>query len=141
MRTIESVIARWRKQGIKLTPKRVAILREILDDRTHPSAEVLYKRLRRRLGLSFATIYNNLEGMVRNGDVGVLRVNDTMRFDPNPDPHHHAICERCGEIFDVPARADIRATLPRGFRRHRVSLEFRGECRHCRRKARNNGAR
>jgi Fur family peroxide stress response transcriptional regulator len=138
---VDSIVARWKKQGIKRTPKRVAILREILGDTTHPSAEALYKRLRRRLGLSFATIYNNLESMVRNGDVGVLRVNDTMRFDPNLDPHHHAICEGCGEIFDVPARANIRVSLPRGFRNRRVSLEFRGECRSCRGKAKKNGTR
>ncbi len=133
MRTLSGVLQEWRRRGVKATPQRRAILETLLGDSSHPSAEAIYRRLRRK-GVSFATVYNTLETMVNHGDLDVLRVNETMRFDPNLDPHHHAVCDVCGRIFDVPLRSNPRAQLPPGFERRRVAVEFRGVCKDCRRR-------
>lgn len=99
-----AMLARVRASGLKLTPQRMAIVRELAADPTHPTAQELYERLREALPtMSFATVYNTLDALAEAGLCEALSLSPgASRFDPNMEPHHHAVCDRCGLVRDVP---------------------------------------
>jgi Fe2+ or Zn2+ uptake regulation protein len=122
-----------REAGLKATPQRIAILRALDGDETHPTAQELYERLRGEFPtLSVATVYNTLSALTRMARCVPLELGGPVRFDPNVSAHDHAVCERCGRIRDVglqPSAAD--AAELSGFQVHRVERIYRGFCAQC----------
>ena len=98
------MLACVRSSGLKLTPQRMAIVRELAADPTHPTAQELYERLRLSMPtMSFATVYNTLDALAAAGLCAALSLAPgPARFDPNMAAHHHAVCDRCGLVRDVP---------------------------------------
>jgi Fe2+ or Zn2+ uptake regulation protein len=91
-----------KRGGLKLTPQRLAIVREIADDTSHPTAQELFDRLQRSFPtMSFATVYNTLDSLAQLGLIGSIRLGTAVRFDPNIADHHHAVCDACGSVIDV----------------------------------------
>ena len=134
-----SMLACVRATGLKLTPQRMAIVRELAADPTHPTAQELFERLRPALPtMSFATVYNTLDALASAGLCAALALAPgPSRFDPNMKAHHHAVCDRCGEVRDIPSdfhpdRAVARA-LPAapGFEVRSVEQIYRGVCASC----------
>lgn len=129
-----------RSRGLRITPQRVAIVRLFAEDPSHPTAQELFERLRPTFPtMSFATVYNTLDALAGAGLSRTLRLGNAARFDPNTEPHHHAVCDRCGAIVDIPAKdqhADppakrsVRAVAP-GFAVTRVEHIYRGLCARC----------
>src|SRR3989442_12259218 len=105
--TAERMLAGVRAAGLKLTPQRMAIVRELADDETHPTAQELFDRLRPSLPtMSFATVYNTLDALASAGLCAALSLSPgASRFDPNMEAHHHAVCDRCGLVRDIPHEA------------------------------------
>ncbi len=128
-----------RAAGFKLTAQRRAVVCLFADDRSHPTAQSIFERLRAsHPSLSFATVYNTLDALSTAGTSGVLKVGAAARFDPNTDPHEHAVCERCERIVDLPVEScapaeSHKALLERetGFAVHFVETIYRGVCRDC----------
>ena len=90
------------EKGLRLTHQRLEILRELVGAKDHPSAEVVFGRVRRRLPtISLDTVYRTLSTF---DDLGlVMRVpvtGDQGRFDADTSPHHHFVCSRCKSIYD-----------------------------------------
>ncbi|MHB1415452.1 MAG: Fur family transcriptional regulator [Chloroflexota bacterium] len=126
-----------RRAGLRLTPQRLEILRELAGDRTHPSAEELHRRLRKRLPtLSLDTVYRTLATLERLGIVARLQLAEgRARYDAGRPAHHHLVCRECGRIedFSWPAFEDL--PLPAGADQWVLEerrLEVRGLCRRCR---------
>jgi Fur family peroxide stress response transcriptional regulator len=143
----ERMWARLRQAGLKLTPQRMAIVRELCADPTHPTAQELFERLRPTMPtMSFATVYNTLDALASAGLCASLSLSPgPSRFDPNMDAHHHAVCDRCGLVRDVPparrsghdrgpARAGALDAAP-GFVVRAVERIYRGLCADCARAA------
>src|SRR3569832_64989 len=87
--------------GLKLTAQRRAIVQRFAAEETHPTAQELYERLRGEFpGMSFATVYNTLDALTARGLSSTLRLGTAARFDPNIEPHHHAVCDGCGAVVD-----------------------------------------
>src|SRR5262245_65501364 len=101
---VAAMLARVRGSGLKLTPQRIAIVRELAADPAHPTAQELFERLRPALPtMSFATVYNTLDALAAAGLCAALSLSPgPSRFDPNMKPHYHAVCDRCGLVRDVP---------------------------------------
>ena len=129
----DSMLAGLKTAGLKLTPQRIAIVREIADDLSHPTAQALFERLRPAFPtMSFATVYNTLDALAGCGLTGSLNLGGAVRFDPNTDPHHHAVCDACGTVVDVAVDAATPASLSvSGFRVLREERIYRGLCDHC----------
>ncbi|WP_437977272.1 transcriptional repressor [Sorangium sp. So ce295] len=142
---IASMLACVRASGLKLTPQRLAIVRELAADPTHPTAQELFERLRPALPtMSFATVYNTLDALASAGLCAALSLSPgASRFDPNMAAHHHAVCDRCGLVRDVPCeppdpsaeRSDEIAPAPLaaapGFEVRAVERIYRGLCAAC----------
>ncbi|OJY17897.1 MAG: hypothetical protein BGO98_09420 [Myxococcales bacterium 68-20] len=134
----DGVLADLKRAGLKLTPQRMAIVRELADDCTHPTAQELFERLRPAFPtMSFATVYNTLDALAKLGLLGSLRLGTAVRFDPNTAPHHHAVCDACGAVVDLPAGPPLRPSVKKsieetsGFEIHTEERTYRGRCRSC----------
>src|SRR5829696_2819643 len=91
-----------RERGQRVTPQRLAIHRTIRRLDRHLSAEELLEAVEETVpGVSLPTVYSTLElleglGLIRR----VGSFNGRAMFDPRVDPHHHAVCSRCGRVDD-----------------------------------------
>lgn len=95
--------ARAAARRLRMTPQREVLLRILGETPHHPTAEELYRKVRKVLpSVSAATVYRNVQTLVDAGVLSVLeRAGQAIRYDPNPEEHHHFVCERCGEVTDV----------------------------------------
>jgi Fe2+ or Zn2+ uptake regulation protein len=87
------------------TDARRVIMEELKDLKTHPTADEVYDRVRKRIPrVSLGTIYRNLEILSENGQIRKLETGGTQkRFDGNTSVHYHLRCYLCGRISDLPA--------------------------------------
>jgi Fur family peroxide stress response transcriptional regulator len=136
-----------KRAGLKLTPQRIAIVRLFAGDESHPTAQDLFERLQPEFpSMSFATVYNTLDTLAKTGLAGIVRLpgkrGDAARFDPNTGPHHHAVCDGCGAVVDLPAGSleptpaavkKLRRAAP-GFSVRAVERTYRGLCARCARR-------
>ena len=121
----------------KFSKKRAAILEALRATDEHPSAEMLYARLKTEFpDLSLGTVYRNLAMFVADGDaVSVGTVNGQERYDADTGPHAHFICASCGRVLDVcsPNLTGLAREVERetgGVVTSR-SLSFSGTCARC----------
>ena len=91
-----------KKQGIKVTPQRLEIFLEVIDADDHPSAEDLFRRVRRRMPtISLDTVYRTLGTFDQQGLIAKIHfLEDKARFDPNTNHHHHVVCTKCKSVTD-----------------------------------------
>jgi Fur family peroxide stress response transcriptional regulator len=127
--------------GLKMTPQRRAILKFLDGNKTHPSAEGIYKELLRQYpSMSFATVYNTASRLVDAGKVQELCIDPSKkRFDPDVTFHHHFLCSVCETIFDIANDAflNLNPLAIKNLDGHQVDairLNLRGICRDCRTK-------
>jgi Fe2+ or Zn2+ uptake regulation protein len=93
-----------RASGIQPSAQRVAVGDYVLHTLEHPSADLVWKRVRERFPwISRATVYNTLNLFVDKGLLQRLNLSeDSIVFDPITETHHHFIDEKSGAIHDVP---------------------------------------
>ena len=118
------------------TKQLSVIWQAIKDDKSHPTADQIYARVRRKLpNISLGTVYRNLQKLVGSKELQVLMLGRSQHFDPLVQRHQHFICEVCDRVFDVPvdAQREIRpAKLPEeGFTVTSHQLAFYGTCKTC----------
>lgn len=112
------------------------IWRAIKDDSSHPTADQIYDRVRKKLShISLGTVYRNLQKLVTDDKLQVLMLGRAQHFDPLVERHQHVICESCDRVFDVMVdrQREIKpAKLPHeGFKVTSHQLAFYGVCKHC----------
>ncbi len=100
---IDRFIQKCREHHLSVTPQRLAVYREIMDDHSHPNPETIYKRVKEQFPtISFATVYKTLETFEKYGIISIVTtIHNTVRYDPITEPHHHAICVRCKKVIDI----------------------------------------
>jgi Fur family peroxide stress response transcriptional regulator len=98
-----SMIDILRKKGYKATPQRIEICRYALRSRDHPTAQRIYKEVKKVYPtVSLATVYKTLQILREHKMIQELDFPEGQaRFDPNVGPHINLICLRCGSIQDV----------------------------------------
>jgi Fur family transcriptional regulator, peroxide stress response regulator len=138
---VDEMIEQCRSAGMNVTPQRIAIYRALLQSEEHPTPEMLFRVVSRKMpSLSLATIYKTLDAFV---EIGLIRavpvVSEKRRYDANVDPHHHLVCSSCGEIRDYYTH-DYDSLVPshpvNGFTPKAVSVNITGICAACLREKR-----
>lgn len=127
-------IATARAEGIKLTHQRLEIFRELAAREEHPDAETLFKAVGVRVPtMSLDTVDRPLWLLHDLGLVATLGPRrEAMRFDVNPDRHHHDVCARCGLIRDLESDELNLLPMPAALRELGGVLEARvGVCVSC----------
>lgn len=133
-------VDRCRERGLSVTQQRLVIFKELASTEEHPTAEELYRRLRKRYPtMSLSTVYKNLETLEKNGFVSRTPTrNSIARYDANQDPHHHLVCRLCDRVEDWYTDKSILETAGKGIRGFAVEscqIHFYGVCGECREKS------
>lgn len=89
--------------GVKFSRQRQAILEYLYNTKEHPTAETVYSNVRISYPkVSLGTVYRNLNLLADEGEILRLSCGDgSDRFDGNPNPHYHFLCNHCGRILDL----------------------------------------
>lgn len=128
-----------RSKGFRITPQRMAILKYLISERSHPTAEQIYKKVSREYPMmSLATVYTTLEVMKKLGFVEEMGfAKESARYDTDPTPHINLVCLKCGSIEDAEAEEALTAltahVVPTRFTILGHRFELYGYCERCRR--------
>ncbi|MCX7621176.1 MAG: transcriptional repressor [Acidimicrobiales bacterium] len=136
MKTPAELTELFRSRGLKITPQRVSIFRALYDNDTHPTAEAVYAKVLEEMPtISLRTVYQTLNDLAAMGEITQLDLGTgSARFDPNLSPHHHLVCESCGQVRDVYGEFDgvkIPKNKLAGFQVSSTEIVFRGLCPDC----------
>ncbi len=144
---METYLQVLKSHELKITQHRLEILRYLDAHRTHPTADEIYKTLKKVYpSLSKTTVYNTLEALAKAGIIQQLTISPTeLRYEFRHDMHHHFICKRCGCIIDIDfacpnVKIISRDIMKNGHQIDEVHGYFKGICKQCLDKEeRNNG--
>ncbi|MEW5923436.1 MAG: transcriptional repressor [Candidatus Zixiibacteriota bacterium] len=124
----------------RMTDQRRVILDELRSTKSHPTADELYRTVRKRLPrISLGTVYRNLDiltkaGLIQKLDFGAGQ----SRYDADLSDHYHLRCVDCNRIVDVMGlprlEYDNNILSESAFEIIGHSLEFLGICPDCRSK-------
>jgi len=133
----ECLVSQLRERGMRVTPQRIVIHRELCGHSQHMTAEQVLARVSEVLpGTSLPTVYSTLEllevlGLVRRVGTG----NGAVVFDSRVEPHAHTVCRRCGAMADLEGTAAPEDALTRagatGFVPDHAQLVVWGLCPDC----------
>lgn len=138
MHSFENTIQKLRSRGYKLTPQRLAVIKYMLGNTSHPSATMVYKELKRRYPtISFSTVYNTLNTLEKVEEIRSIHVFDEhLNFDPETKPHIHFHCKECNSIKDVFLFEGQSIHIPEdeidGHKVDSYEIVFTGTCKDCR---------
>lgn len=102
----------------------------------HLTAEQIYMKLKsENSSLVLATVYNNLNSLVRDGKIRKLSVENGPDHYDRIERHDHMICSECGKIRDVYLR-DLTEEIQQetGTEIQGYDLQIRYICEECRKR-------
>jgi Fur family peroxide stress response transcriptional regulator len=129
-----------RRQGVSITPQRVAIYKLLATSKDHPDAESIYGRVKIDFPyISIDTVYRTLSTFAQMGLVNEVEgYGQAKRYDPDLKPHHHFRCRKCEKIVDFEEQGLDNLKIPKAIREKysvlSVKVVAEGLCDMCRRK-------
>jgi Fur family peroxide stress response transcriptional regulator len=133
----EWFIGKCRESGLKVTPQRLAIYRELLKTDEHPSAEMMYSKIKKYFpGISLDTVNRTLMTLNEIGAAGIVEgTGDARRYDAEKDEHQHFKCIKCKRIIDFHHKPFDDIKLPtyinKKFKVLRKTVYLEGICDQC----------
>ncbi len=82
--------------------QREEIIKVVKDSYNHPTAEEIYMTVKAKdPAVSRSTVYRNLGLLVESNIIKQISMKvGPDRYDYVREPHNHAMCMKCGKIFD-----------------------------------------
>jgi len=128
-----------RKEGLKITPQRMAVLEEIMKGKGHRESEDVYMAIKDcKTYVSRATVYRTLDILVQHGFARKLNLGDgRARYERKIDsPHHdHMICNNCAKIIefvnDEIEKIQEEITIQHQFKLQQHIHQLFGICKEC----------
>ncbi len=125
------------KNELRKTPERLAILKHIHAIDGHFTAEMLFKIMQTNFRVSLASVYNNLDLLLKSGLItrhqfGSQKAQYERTFLTNV--HHHIVCINCGkmkEFTDNNLKANIESKKIKNFLPTHFNLYIYGFCNKC----------
>ena len=123
------LISRLKARGQRVTMPRLAVHRFVASAPKHVTAEDVHSELP---SLSFATIYSTLDLLEQLELVRRVSTMDGVAvYDSRTEAHDHAVCRKCGRMFDVEAVGVRAGAAPAGFQVEQAVVQFVGVCADC----------
>jgi Fur family peroxide stress response transcriptional regulator len=126
-----------RKTGLRVTPQRIEVYKQLISTDEHPSAEILYEKVRKTFpSISFDTVNRTLLTLSRVGAAYIVEGSESVRrFDGGIDKHQHFKCIKCKRIIDLHNKAfdDIKvpASIGKRFTVLKKTIYLEGVCDLC----------
>lgn len=121
---------------VKPSLQRMALLDDLLQNRTHPTVDEVYTRLYPKIPtLSKTTVYNTLRLFAEKGVAQMLTIEEQrLRFDADMRPHAHFLCKKCGKVYDLfgaKHAADDSVETIEGHQVLETQVYYHGICKKC----------
>lgn len=96
--------------------QREVILETLKGTYTHPTVEELYNMVNKKYPtISKSTVYRNINILLKSNAIRKIKMQSRAdRFEYVFEQHYHAICEKCGNVFDFKydfQREEIKKTI------------------------------
>ena len=138
---LSNLICKLRDEGHRLTPQRMAVIKTLIGNQEHLTAEQVHERVKVDFPMtSLATVYKTVSMLKEMHEVQEISVDgEGKHFDgATGHPHPHLICTNCRRIEDIdlgdihPLPAEIARQT--GYRIEGHRLDFFGVCPACQEK-------
>lgn len=120
-----------------MSKQRQVVLTAVLNSHDHPSAEMILLRSKEIMpSINLATVYRNLNALIKEGLVKKVVAEGGDRFDTTTYNHAHFQCLSCNSVTDVMG-VDLNGVTDKcgnGYVVNGVDLIIKGICPDC-----NNG--
>ncbi len=129
-----TAIATLTSSGIRPSAQRIAILRYLMEHRTHPTVDEIFRALHPIYPtLSRTTVYNTLHLLVEGGTTMCLDIESgNARYDYAPEgPHAHFLCTGCHKIIDIFSSPVPHPSLLEGYKIDSTYIYYKGVCPDC----------
>jgi Fur family peroxide stress response transcriptional regulator len=139
---MEAFKAKCRAAGLKVTPQRMAVYEVLIKSNEHPSAEMVFRKVKRTLpNISLDTVNRTLLTLYEIGAAfAVEGSGDAKRFDGNLKSHQHFKCIKCKRIIDFHHKPFDNIAVPKSISRRftvlRKTVYLEGICDLCRKMGR-----
>ncbi|MDH4238347.1 MAG: transcriptional repressor [Phycisphaerae bacterium] len=134
---MEALRAKCREAGLKITPQRMAVYKVLIETEQHPSAEVVFRKVREVIpNISLDTVNRTLLTLADIGAASIVEgTGDVKRFDGKLETHQHFKCVKCKRIFDFHYKPFDNIEVPKNISRRFTVLKktvyFEGVCDMC----------
>ena len=93
---------RLENEGFRITPQRMTIFCCLVESKDHPSAEMVYQKVKKEFpNISFDTVNRTLLSLWEKGLIRIVEGGSgPRRFDANLKKHYHFRCSNCKRIMD-----------------------------------------
>lgn len=123
--------------GLRITPQRLSIFCCLVQSKSHPSAETVYKKVRKEYpNISFDTVNRTLLCLLEKGLIKMVESgHGPRRFDADLTQHHHFRCLYCKKIIDFESQNYDNIKIPEDIRKRfkifRQNIILEGICPTC----------
>lgn len=103
---MEEHIRKLKKKGLKVTPRRLAMISLFAESGKHLTPEEVWGLLRKNFKkCGFPGVYRNLESLAECGILTRIKQSDRKRHyglcTAGKGHHHHITCVECGKVEDI----------------------------------------
>jgi len=122
------------EKGIKPSLHRMKVLEYLINNKNHPTVDLIYKDISSDIPtLSKTTIYNTLKAFQEGNVVQAVTIEENeVRYDAVCDKHAHFKCTKCGRLYDI--EMDTKVLNLKSISGHVVReshLYYKGICKSC----------
>ncbi len=142
---LDTFTAKCHAAGLKITPQRMAVYKALVETSEHPSAETVFRRVRRTLpNISLDTVNRTLLTLSEIGAAFIVEGSgEPKRYDGNLDSHQHFRCIKCKRVIDFYHRPFEHICIPLSIAKRfavlRKTVYLEGFCDLCKRRESNIG--
>ena len=126
-----------RRQGVRVTAQRLAVLRAV-SDRPHSTAADIDELVRAEIGaVSLQAVYDALATLTETGIIRRIQpAGSPARYEDRvADNHHHLICRTCSRMVDVDCAVGfapcLTASEDSGYEIDEAEVIYWGRCPEC----------
>lgn len=131
---IEDIGEYLKSHEIKPSYQRMKIFQYLVENRNHPTVDMIYKALCTEIPtLSKTTVYNTLNLFIEKKIVNVIVIEENeTRYDSVMAVHGHFKCEKCGKIYDIDINQNIlKDDMLKKYEIKEQHYYFKGICQDC----------
>ena len=134
---IEQLKQACKDKGMRVTPQRIAIFKEIAQSCAHPDVETVYEAVKDKMpNVSMDTVYRTMASLEELNMI--FRIDNQLpkaRFDADRTPHYHFICTECNEVYDIFSKKNEEIKIPQNAKNYGkikdINVQIRGICKNC----------
>ena len=85
-----------------MSKQKTVVYNAVMSSSDHPTADMVLSRCKEVMpSINLATVYRNLNALIKEGSIQKVMVDGGDRFDKTLGAHAHFQCRVCNVVFDV----------------------------------------